>query len=116
MTLALGNITLDCANPPAVAEFWSAALERPIDEGASEYFVSIGIGDRTRPGMFLIAVPEPRAGKNRMHLDLHADDREAEVQRLLALGATRHSDHDEYGTRWTTLQDVEGNEFCVAAG
>ncbi|HUG82960.1 MAG TPA: VOC family protein [Euzebya sp.] len=116
MSLSLGNVTLDCAHPPTVAAFWSAALDRPIDEGASEFFVSIGRDDPSRPGMFLIKVPEPRAGKNRMHLDLHASDRELEVKRLLGLGATHHSDHEEFGIRWTTLLDVEGNEFCVAAG
>lgn len=116
MTLALGNITLDCTDPQTVAAFWSAALDRQIDAGASPFFVSIGRADPSRTGMFFIAVPEPKAGKNRVHADLHAEDREAEVQRLLALGATRRRDHDEYGTRWTTMHDVEGNEFCVAAG
>lgn len=48
-----------------------------------------------------------------MHLDLAADDREAEVQRLVGLGAARLADKDEYGHRWTVLRDIEGNEFCV---
>lgn len=52
--------------------------------------------------------------KNRAHFDLHADDRDAEVARLQGLGATKVRNYDEYGARWTTLQDVEGNEFCVA--
>jgi hypothetical protein len=49
-----------------------------------------------------------------VHLDMHAQDWEAEVARLVGLGATRLGDHDEHGTRWTVLADVEGNEFCVA--
>ncbi len=48
-----------------------------------------------------------------MHVDLYADDREVEVARLVALGAQRRGDYDEYGHQWTTLLDVEGNEFCV---
>jgi predicted enzyme related to lactoylglutathione lyase len=114
MTLRLGNVTVDCDDPQAVAAFWSAALDRPIDQGASEFFVAIHQDLADATGWFFIKVPEPKSVKNRMHVDLRADDREAEVVRLLALGATRAADHDEFGTRWTTLQDVEGNEFCVS--
>jgi hypothetical protein len=49
-----------------------------------------------------------------MHVDFHSDDRGADVERLLALGAHRVGDYDEWGTNWTTLRDVEGNEFCIA--
>jgi len=59
-------------------------------------------------------VPEPKAAKNRMHVDLAAPDREAEVARLVALGATRVADMDEWGYQSTVLHDPEGNEFCVA--
>ena len=114
MTLALANVTLDCADPARVARFWSAALDRPVDEGASEWFVSIGMGDEGRPAWFFIKVPEAKSAKNRMHVDLRADDREAEVARLEGLGAKRLADHDEQGVRWTTMGDVEGNEFCIA--
>jgi hypothetical protein len=113
MTLRLGNVTLDCDDTLAVANFWSAALDRPLDDGHGEWFASIGIDDRTQPGWFFIKVPEGKKGKNRMHVDLRADDREAEVARLVALGARRQADYDEHGHRWTTLFDVEGNEFCV---
>lgn len=66
------------------------------------------------PRFFFIKVPEGRTVKNRVHLDLSADgDREAEVERLLGLGATKVGDYDEWGHTWTTLQDVEGNELCV---
>ena len=114
MSLRLGNITLDCDNTEAVARFWAAALGRPIDEGGSEWFRSIGIGDASQTGWFFIKVPEDKSGKNRMHVDLHSGDRDAEVTRLVSLGATHHADYDEHGTVWTTLLDVEGNEFCVA--
>ena len=119
MTLHLAAVTLDCANAQTVAEFWSAALDRPIDTGEpapSPFFARIlpGEGDHADPMMMFIQVPEPRTVKNRMHLDLAADDREAEVARLVALGAKRIHDKDEWGVRWTTLADPEGNEFCVA--
>lgn len=114
MTLQLANVTLDCADALAVGTFWSAALDRPLDADGTADFASIGAGDEERAGWFFIRVPEPRTAKNRVHVDLRAGDREAEVARLEALGAERLADHDEQGIRWTTLADVEGNEFCVA--
>ncbi len=59
-------------------------------------------------------VPEPRAGKNRVHIDLGAEDREQEVKRLVALGATEQAQHEVPGFAWTVLSDPEGNEFCVS--
>jgi hypothetical protein len=122
MSLLLGNLTLDCAEPLKVAAFWSAALDRPVDDGAVDGFASIGAsggdgtsgGDDAGPGWFFIMVPEGKTVKNRLHVDLRADDREAEIERLLSLGARRCADHDEGGMCWTTLADVEGNEFCVS--
>jgi hypothetical protein len=116
MTLHLANITTDCHDPLAVSAFWATALDRQVDEGASEFFASIDRSDDSRISLFFIKVPEPRSSKNRMHLDLHADDREAAVERLVSMGATRLDDHDEWGARWTTLADIEGNEFCIATG
>jgi uncharacterized glyoxalase superfamily protein PhnB len=62
--------------------------------------------------MFL-AVPEPRHGKNRVHLDLVADDLAAEVARAVSLGATKVADFHDYGATWTTLTDPEGNIFDI---
>ena len=114
MTLQLGNVTLDCENALTVAEFWSAALGRPVDADASSGFASIGSAEEGVPGWYFIQVPEGKTVKNRVHVDLRADDREAEVARLEGLGAKRLADHDEQGLRWTTMGDVEGNEFCIA--
>jgi hypothetical protein len=115
MSLQLANVTFDCDDPQRVSDFWAKALDRSVDEGASEFFISLS-GGPSEPKMFFIKVPEPKAVKNRVHVDLQADDRTAEVERLLGLGATKVGDYDEYGAVWTTLRDVEGNEFCVAGG
>ncbi|MEZ5264861.1 MAG: VOC family protein [Acidimicrobiales bacterium] len=112
MALDLSNITFACEDPQRVAAFWQAALGRTLDDGASEFFASLS-GPVGAPKLLFLKVPEHKTVKNRVHLDLHADDREAEVARLLALGATHVDDHDEYGMRWTTLRDVEGNELCI---
>ncbi|MGY6500717.1 MAG: VOC family protein [Acidimicrobiales bacterium] len=117
MTLSIANVTFDCSDPTTVAGFWSAALGRPVEPepapGVGEFFASIA-GVDGAPTLLFLKVPEERSVKNRVHVDLHADDRPAEVERLVALGATHHCDHDEFGLVWTTLLDVEGNEFCVA--
>jgi hypothetical protein len=62
-------------------------------------------------------VPEGKVAKNRMHLDVHAADVAAEVDRLLGLGASRIDDVaiTEAGTSWVRMQDPDGNEFCVCA-
>jgi len=66
------------------------------------------------PELALQRVPEPKLGKNRMHIDLHVEDVDREVARLIALGATRRSGElVEVGFRWVVLGDPEGNEFCV---
>ena len=70
------------------------------------------------PRLLAQRVPERKSAKNRLHLDLHLDSRQAvadEVRRLVALGARHHGDHDEHGTAWSVLSDPEGNEFCLGA-
>ncbi|MGW1927208.1 VOC family protein [Streptomyces massasporeus] len=67
-------------------------------------------------GLLFIQVPEAKAGKNRVHLDLQPQDRtrDEEIERLLGLGATLLDDRrNPDGTGWATLGDPEGNEFCV---
>ncbi len=116
--MKLGNITFDCADVLLVARFWSAVLERPLDERSSEYFASIGSTDpeRTEPAWYFARVPEAKQVKNRVHVDVTCPDPDA-VERLVALGATVVEEHEVPGGshRWTVMQDPEGNEFCVAA-
>jgi predicted enzyme related to lactoylglutathione lyase len=109
MTLTPHAITFDADDAGALARFWSAALSLPVQDGASAEFAAVSGDDLT---YLFFAVPENKTAKNRMHLDLEAADREAEVERLLSLGASHLGDHDE-GVRWTVMADPEGNEFCV---
>jgi predicted enzyme related to lactoylglutathione lyase len=111
--LTLGNITTDCADVAKVSAFWGEVLRQPVDDGANEFFATINRDDESSPTWLFLQVPERKSSKNRMHVDFHADDLEGEIERLLALGATRGDSHDEYGVRWTVLNDPEGNEFCV---
>lgn len=111
MSITLTSVTFDCADAAELASFWSAALERPVDDGASPDFAVI----TGTPGFMFLRVPEAKTTKNRCHPDLAAADLAAEVQRLKELGATHLADHDEDGAVWATLSDPEGNEFDVVA-
>jgi catechol 2,3-dioxygenase-like lactoylglutathione lyase family enzyme len=125
MTSKLTEVAVDCADPAALAGFWCAVLGYEVqDEG--DGLVTIGSPlvpeGRHRPGpvpptVTFAQVPEPKTGKNRLHLDVNPTDtdQDAEVRRLLALGA-RHADVGQQGDEpWVTLADPEGNEFCVLA-
>jgi len=115
MTLALGMVTFDCVDPQRLAGFWAAALRTSV---AGDYGDFVFLASPTDGGAALgfQRVPEPRVGKNRVHVDLSTQDRVGEVSRLVKLGAT--VSYDQVGTvpgiDWTTLADPEGNEFCVA--
>ena len=108
----VAHVTLDCTNVDAVARFWSAALGRPIEPGDGAAYSYVGAeGDPYR--LCVTQTPDTKIVKNRLHLDIQAADRQAEVKRLLALGAGIVAECDEGGSQWTTLHDVEGNEFRV---
>jgi len=112
MTTTVQAIVVDCADAARSAAFWAAALGRTVDGDATEEFASIGIDGQ--PGeltWMFTKVPEPKSGKNRIHLDLCSSSPSADIDRLVALGATRVNDFDEDGIQWTTLTDPEGNEF-----
>lgn len=106
------SLTFDCADPEALAGFWAAALgyER-MELGVGD--VAISPPDRSGPPVWFVAVPEPKTTKNRFHLDLKSDDMDAEVARLVGLGATVLWVHDGVRESWTTMADPEDNEFCL---
>jgi hypothetical protein len=116
------EIVIDSLAPPKLARFWAAALDgyavRPYDEAEIARLASIGRTPETDPSValdgpgpaiFLQETPVPKAGRNRLHLDLVGGPRADEVKRLCALGATVRDEYDTY----SVLQDPEGNEFCV---
>jgi len=111
MALNVGMVTIDCVDPQALSEFWSAALGVPVDAVHGNYVYLARPADGG-PVVSFQGVPEPRVGKNRVHLDLNGS-RAVEVPRLVALGATVVEEHEAPGTAWTVLEDPEGNVFCV---
>ena len=117
MTNRLFAVTFDCADAAELGGFWAQALDQELDPGASKEFASIGLQDpgRAEPRWCFARVPEGKSAKNRMHPDLITGDLEAEVERLIGLGASRKADVEMGSMRWTTLLDPEGNEFDVIA-
>ena len=139
------QVAIDCADPGALARFWAQALpgyaiqDPPPGFDTWEAFLeaqhvprelwnsrsAIVALDSSGPRLFFQQVPEPKAGKNRVHLDLHAgggpgvpvDEQRAnvraEVERLQGLGATFVEEREEMGVVWAVLTDPEGNEFCA---
>jgi len=122
MTTTVAQVVIDCEDAGRLAAFWARVLERPVDGGASPYFATIGRAPSPptataggSPALMFLQVPEPKQGKNRMHLDLTAPDWRDEVKRIVGLGATFVAEYAEHGTEWATLLDPEGNEFDVGA-
>jgi len=108
-------VTIDCADPKNLAGFWSEALGYVQVADLGGYLI-LRPADGSPGGLTvsLQEVPEPRVGKNRVHLDLEATDRSAEVARLVDLGAVTVREHTYSGYAWTVLEDPEGNVFCVS--
>lgn len=105
-------MTLDCSDPATASSFWCAALGYEVGGGVGQYTALVHPEDAV-PKMLLQQVQEPKTAKNRLHLDLHVPDIEAEAARLEGLGAKRVVKTEEFGTGWITMMDPEGNEFCV---
>jgi len=114
MPLSIAAVTFDSIDAVAHARFWGELLGRTVDPDANQFYASIGRSTGEAPVLMFLAVPERNPGKNVVHLDLHTPDRQAEVDRAIALGAEHRADFAEYGMVWTTLADPEGNLFDIA--
>ncbi|GAA3575700.1 VOC family protein [Microlunatus spumicola] len=119
MALRISHLTVDSHDAYAQSHWWSAALgwsEDPEDPNLPGHEECMIFAPDGRQRLLFIEVPEDKTVKNRLHLDLVPTDtsREAEVERLLGLGATQLADHRRPdGGGWVTLADPEGNELCV---
>ncbi len=111
MVLQWEQVVVDARDPAALGAWWASALGwTVVNADPAEFEISPRSG--TTPGMIFADVAEPRTAKNRLHLDFRPDDQQAEVARLLGLGATRVNVGQEE-VPWVVLADPEGNEFCV---
>jgi hypothetical protein len=138
------QVTFDCVDPDRLATFWAAVLgyekQAPPAGYASwpEFLAAQGVPEDqwtsksaiadpagAGPRIFFQRVPEAKAVKNRLHLDVNVGGGlatpvperqqrvQGEVERLAQLGATRGREFNEVGDYWIVMQDPEGNEFCL---
>jgi hypothetical protein len=113
MAISIYGTSFDAADATVAATFWAEALGRSLNPGATKQSASLAARDGTGDTLIMFhAVPEAKAVKNRLHLDLVAVDFEAELTRLVSLGATELAQF----SNWTTLADPEGNEFDLIRG
>ena len=114
MAVSLHHIVIDTHDLPALARFWTQVLGwRILSERPRE--IVIGTDETAPVGICFMPVTDEKTVKNRLHLDLNPDpeDRDGEIERIIALGA-RRVEIGQTGTEsWTVLADPEGNEFCV---
>ncbi len=111
----LSQFVIDCDDLDRAVEFWSAALdanEELLSEQSRHIYRRLRLPD-SEIRVLLQRTNDEKVAKNRMHLDLETDDVEAEVQRLEALGATRHTHQQERDYDFWVLRDPWSNEFCV---
>ena len=107
------GVTIDCVDVQRVAAFWSALLDR--EPGPSEPgWVYLGEPDDRLPRLVFQPVPEPKAGKVRIHLDIAVDDIDVAIDQVKALGGASCGQRVEYDEGVVvTMQDPEGHEFCL---
>lgn len=118
MVSAVSHTTVDCRDAYALSEWWKQVLgyvdvaDDPNEPGHEECMILAPDGSHR---LLFIEVPEAKAGKSRIHLDLRPTDRtrDEEVERLVAIGATQLADRRTAAGGWVTLADPEGNELCV---
>ncbi|WP_448316781.1 VOC family protein [Streptomyces sp. CO7] len=118
MACRIGELVLDCREPEVLARFWCAVLDFVVlgreDDGSVEIGPRDGFGG-PQPTLILGRSDEPKQGKLRLHIDVNPTDRDqdAELERLLALGARRADIGQTGDEQWHVLADPEGNEFCL---
>jgi len=112
MSLRLFSIVVDSHDPKSLAEWWAQALDWKIVFEAPDEVV-VARDENTDPALLFGQISESKTVKNRLHLDLAPDDQDAEVRRLVGLGATRVDIGQGTDKTWVVLSDPEGNEFCV---
>ncbi len=117
MSLRIQCLCVDTDDPARLAAFWQSALGwRRTFEQDDEVVLEPPEGSREDgivPDLLFRRVPEPKAVKNRLHLDLRPEDQAAEVARLEKLGARRADVGQGAEATWVVMADPDGNEFCV---
>jgi catechol 2,3-dioxygenase-like lactoylglutathione lyase family enzyme len=116
MDLRIGSTVVSVRDVPRAVEFWTAALGYVVRDGQiDEDFTVLAPPDGGWSNLSVQRSESPPSRPNRLHLDLYAEDQDAEVERLLALGAARPPWDYPADADFVVLTDPDGNEFCVIA-
>jgi catechol 2,3-dioxygenase-like lactoylglutathione lyase family enzyme len=114
VSLSLEMITVDCVEPEPLARWWADVLGGAVVVLMPGEFALVSLAGGPALGFQRVDAPTP--GKNRVHVDFAAADVDAEVERLIGLGAQETGRHSvDGGFRWVVLADPDGNAFCVGA-
>jgi predicted enzyme related to lactoylglutathione lyase len=106
------SVVVDSHDPGALARFWAAVLDYPIVFENDEE-VAVAKDSDTPPALLFVRNDDDKQGKNRLHIDLNPTDQDAEVARVIGLGAQRVEIGQTGKETWVVLADPEGNEFCI---
>ncbi len=104
---------IDAVDTDLLADFWAAALGYRRADSLEQYEILLPADGRHGPMFLVQGVSEPKVAKNRMHVDLHVDDPDAEAARLVGLGAERRGSGSLGEISWIVMADPEGNEFDI---
>ena len=114
---AVAWIIVDCSDPAMLARFWGEVLGVEVGEALEDpvQYQPLRAATPNGPNLIFQRVPEPKRGKNRLHLDIAVEDIDAAAGRIETLGGQRlpGADFSEDGFRWCVMTDPEGNEFCL---
>jgi len=113
MALTVEMVTFDTTDAHALAQWWARQVGGTVNGEPGAWFVVLSGPSGVRQLGFQ-RVEDPTPGKNRVHLDLQTPDVEAEIERLVADGATLVDRHTESGFSWVVLADPDGNRFCIS--
>ena len=121
MSAFIFNVTFDAKQPRELGRFWSEVTGYAVVDERDDFVALHAPDARGVRNILFFRVDAPTPGKNRMHVDLAARDADAEIERVVQLGATlidppvdgKPQRREGHGTSWVVLQDPEGNEFCL---
>ncbi len=116
MRISPAQVAVDCTDPFALADWWRDRLGwRDVYRTEQPAHAIVEAVDGSGWRLCFIRVPDPTPGKNKLHLDVHCEDRDVAARELVAAGATevRRDGMDDYG--WVVMADPEGNLFCVSS-
>jgi catechol 2,3-dioxygenase-like lactoylglutathione lyase family enzyme len=111
--LRIGSIVIMCCEFEKMLAFWQEALHYVPREPATKGWVVLRDPKGRSPNVSLNQVSKKRTARSRLHLDLYSNNRDAEVERLVAIGAKRYPWRYRPGADFTVLEDPDGNLFCV---